>query len=274
MRHITAAAHVVLDLRKLKAYSAAFGSWKLRLYVCWGQPDTHTDAQTRLQIEYAALDAVCLLMLLDNFMACAPAHLSSQTPTPAAEPRTAAVQTRRTAVASADCTVLSCSDADKASGNGDVDDDADSDDACADACLTASSTGSRQHPPRDEPHSGALGAPGAQPTAALAAAHGQQASKAPQQLCLEQSEEHDQSEHQAAVRQAMAHWACRLEMSSAGKGSKPRAKRHLSRRQRAHNRHAMEQQNQIDEAAGQPLWLSVPHRNVFADYNQVLTWQA
>lgn len=61
------------------------------------------------------------------------------------------------------------------------------------------------------------------------------------------------SQHQAAIQQAVEHWACRLEMSGAGKASKPRAKRHLSRRQRAHIRHAVEQQNQIDDAAGQPL---------------------
>ena len=66
----------------------------------------------------------------------------------------------------------------------------------------------------------------------------------------------DQSGHQAAILQAIEHWACRLEMSAAGKASKPRARRHLSRRQRAHIRHAMEQQNQIDDAAGQPLCMS------------------
>ena len=64
-----------------------------------------------------------------------------------------------------------------------------------------------------------------------------------------------QNEHQAAILQAIEHWACRLEMSAAGKASKPRARRHLSRRQRAHIRHAMEQQNQIDDAAGQPFWM-------------------
>ena len=62
----------------------------------------------------------------------------------------------------------------------------------------------------------------------------------------------DQSGHQAAILQAIEHWACRLEMSAAGKASKPRARRHLSRRQRAHIRHAMEQQNQIDDTAGLP----------------------
>ena len=61
------------------------------------------------------------------------------------------------------------------------------------------------------------------------------------------------SGHQAAILQAIERWACRLEVSAAGKASKPRARRHLSRRQRAHIRHAMEQQNQIDDAAGQPL---------------------
>ena len=60
------------------------------------------------------------------------------------------------------------------------------------------------------------------------------------------------SEHQAAIQQAVEHWACRLEMAAEGKASKPRARRHLSRRQRAHNRHAVEQQNQIDHAAGEP----------------------
>lgn len=219
-------------------------------------------------------------MLLDNFMACAPPHLSAQTPISAAQPRTAAAQTCRTAVASADCTLPSCCDADKASGSGGIDDDAGNDDACADACVTASSTSSRQHPPRDEPHSGALAAPGAHPTAALAAADAQQASKLPQQLCLEQSEGHEQSEqtvHQAAIKRAMAHWACRLEMSSAGKGSKPRAKRHLSRRQRAHIRHAMEQQNQIDEAAGQPLCSGYPSfrpEMSLPTVLRVLIWQA
>ena len=65
--------------------------------------------------------------------------------------------------------------------------------------------------------------------------------------------------HQAAIQQAVQHWACRLEVCPAGRAAKPRGRRHLSRRQRAHMRHAVEQQNQIDDAAGMH---QVPHHRL------------
>lgn len=230
-------------------------------------PEPQTEGRRALQIEYAALDAACLLMLLDSFMACAPPHLSTQTANPTAEPTTA--QTHSPAAAGAVCTLRPCLDAAKASGSGDEHEDEDVDgDARADACPIASGRCSSQHPSRNGLHSDAPavtgGSPptaapgdgpsptalGVSPAAAVGGVNAQQAGRVPQQLPQEQVE---QSEHQAAVKQAMEHWACRLEMSSAGKGSKPRARRHLSRRQRAHIRHAMEQQNQIDNAAGQSV---------------------
>ena len=60
------------------------------------------------------------------------------------------------------------------------------------------------------------------------------------------------TDHQIAIQRAAEQWGCRLEMSATGPAtSKPRARRHMSRRQRAHIRHAAEQQNQIDDVAGE-----------------------
>ena len=246
---------VVLDKSKLLTYSAACKLRKFLQVALHRARLNHGLTHRRAsQVEYGALDAVCLLMLLDNFMACTPSHLNTQTPSkPPAESKTAAAQTHSTAAASADCTLTAHADADKASGSGSNSDDAQ--DVCSDASPSASSRCRSQHPSRDEPHSGAAAPAGGSPTAAMAGASAQQASSQAQQSGQEQSGHDGQTAHQAAVKQAMEHWGCRLEMSSAGKASKPRARRHLSRRQRAHIRHAMEQQNQIDDAAGQQTWL-------------------
>lgn len=145
------------------------------------------------------------------------------------------------------------------------------------AGIVASSSSTSGHPPDDELNSKTAAARLGRPEASGAAAAGvQQPIRATQQMEQQEPREpsrvtqqtgseqsktsqaiqqtwQDASQHQAAIQQAVEHWACRLEMLGAGKASKPRAKRHLSRRQCAHIRHAVEQQNQIDDAAGQPL---------------------
>lgn len=57
--------------------------------------------------------------------------------------------------------------------------------------------------------------------------------------------------HRAAVREAAELWGCRLEVTA--EKAKPKAKKHMSRRHRAHMRHANEAQNQISDFAGMPL---------------------
>lgn len=300
-----------------------------------------------LQVEYAALDAVCLLMLLDDIMTCAPPHLTTHTCEPAAEPGSdtecqlnssdalatpsqtclqgsqqqqqqnaepessqptglyAAAQTDSTAATAAGCPAKPLSGADTASGDGhnaeDHDADVDSSSSssrggqhvsgdklqCDAAAASEASYGSSEHPPSVRLQSNTTAAGGDSLLTAGAAAGLQQASGVMQQTHQQKQSEpsrvtqqtgsqqselskvshqtgsqqskpsqaiqqtwQDQSGHQAAILQAIQHWACRLEMSAAGKASKPRARRHLSRRQRAHVRHAMEQQNQIDDTAG------------------------
>lgn len=313
----------------------------------------NANTETGLQMEYAALDAACLLMLLDNIMACAPPYLTTNTSELALEPgndaepqhdssqawatgshvclqgsqqqqvaepesseppgRVSAAQTDSTAATGA----KSLSDADSASSGGD--------DAADNGASVNTSSGSSQHVEDDKPQSNAAAANSAScssskhssndrlqnntaaaggnnSTSAGAAAGVQQASRVlqqkhqqkhsqpssiAQQTCSQQIKTsqatqqtgsqqcelskfiqqtgsqlrgqaiqqkwQDQSGHQAAILQAIEQWACQLEMSAAGKASKARARRHLSRRQRAHIRHAMEEQNQIDDAAGQLL---------------------
>lgn len=54
--------------------------------------------------------------------------------------------------------------------------------------------------------------------------------------------------HRRAMRAAAELWGCRLEVTA--EKAKPKAKKHMSRRQRAHIRHANEAENQINDVAG------------------------
>lgn len=56
--------------------------------------------------------------------------------------------------------------------------------------------------------------------------------------------------HRAAMDEAAQLWGCRLEVMA--ERAKPKARRHMSRRQRAHIRHAAEAENQIDDVTGAP----------------------
>ena len=54
--------------------------------------------------------------------------------------------------------------------------------------------------------------------------------------------------HRTAMMAAAELWGCRLEVTA--EKAKPKAKKHMSRRQRAHIRHAHEAENQINDIAG------------------------
>ena len=261
-----------------------------------------------LQIEYAALDAMCLLMLLDNMITCAPAQFSTQNPDTTAQlaseqysdtnsPYAPAIAAEAGRLADKSASISSL---DGLSQRGTcvprqqsvacqthhlptppraLHQTADSPEMCvgtiqgtsgtnhggsqqpanntADASTSGTNHGGSQQPANNtadasasssalRPSTGAtvgISIPAADQSAATL---GQLADNRKGDAYLSNSH----TGHHAAIQQAVEHWACRLEMSQAGKAAKPRARRHLSRRQRAHIRHAVEQQNQIDDVAG------------------------
>ena len=257
-----------------------------------------------MQTSYAALDALCLLMLLDNMISCAPPQVSTQDPTPSYESAVISHACQQSAGLSAR---LASS---KQHTRGSKQEEAGTGSTQPQGNATAAQAFS-QNPAKSRTHSArqrgetasqnsggtsqspgnattTQSTPGAQQqhtipanrsqehqqiqaSATQSAVSAQQSTAAAAQsvengLQCQDAESADEaiqqpsraaaaqpSEHQEAIQQAVEHWACRLEMAAQGRANKPRAKRHLSRRQRAHIRHAVEQQNQIDGPAGMLL---------------------
>ena len=278
-----------------------------------------------LQIEYAALDAMCLLMLLDNMITCAPAQFSSQNPDTTAQlaskqysdtnsPYAPAIAAEAGRLAENSASISSLDGLSQRGTcvprqqsvacqthhlpNPALHQTAGSPEMCvgtiqgtsgtnhggsqqpanntADASTSGTNHGGSQQPANNTADASTSGtnhggsqqlgnntaASASSSTVQLstgatvgisipaadqsAATLGQQADNRKDDAYLSNSH----TGHHAAIQQAVEHWACRLEMSQAGKAAKPRARRHLSRRQRAHIRHAVEQQNQIDDVAG------------------------
>ena len=259
-----------------------------------------------LQIEYAALDAMCLLMLLDNMITCAPAQLSTQNPDTTAQlaseqysdtnsPCAPAIAAEAGRLADKSASISSLDGLSQGGTcvpgqqtvacqthhlpNPALQQTAGSPEMHVDTIPGTSGTnhgGSKQpanntadvstsgtnHGGSQQPANNTADASASSSTLQLstgatvgisipaadrsAATLGQLADNRKDDAYLSNSH----AGHHAAIQQAVEHWACRLEMSQAGKAAKPRARRHLSRRQRAHIRHAVEQQNQIDDVAG------------------------
>lgn len=231
---------------------------------------------TQPQVEYAALDALCLLMLLDEMVACAPPQQSTQNAPSLAQTNTAQPSEIDNQEASVDAAMPSMSHHKLPSLDG-----AESGQPAApiqqqidahnvseishNALHTASMSnrGAEAHlGTTDVRDSVGHKVPDASKrtlgstTEEAAAADSSGPASGPS---ADQTEDQKsaglQTSHEAVIQQAVEHWACRLEMTPAGKAAKPKAKRHLSRRQRAHIRHAVEQQNQIDDVAGAPVYV-------------------
>jgi hypothetical protein len=232
-----------------------------------------TCCATCWQVEYAALDALCLLMLLDNMIACAPPpHTTQNVPslaeTDTAQPSNSANQQTSVDAAMASMSHHKLSPLDgAASGQPAAPLQQQQIDACSasdsshDALHTASMSNrcAEAHlgtpDTRDSVSHQASDASKQNPASTPEEAAGADSSGRAPQSSADQTENQKsaglQKSHEAVIQQAVEHWACRLEMTPAGKAAKPKAKRHLSRRQRAHIRHAVEQQNQIDDVAGE-----------------------
>lgn len=231
-----------------------------------------TCCATCWQVEYAALDALCLLMLLDNMIACAPPQHSTHDAPSLAETSTAQPSESDNQQASVDAALPSklhhkLSSLDGAASGQPAAPRQQQTDACNvsesshDALHTASmssrcaqahlSTIDMRDSIIHKAPDASKQSPGSTKEAAAAAdSSGPASGSSPDQTRDEKSADL-QTSHGAAIQQAVQHWACRLEMTPAGKAAKPKAKRHLSGRQRAHIRHAVEQQNQIDDVAGE-----------------------
>ncbi len=258
-----------------------------------------TCCATCWQVEYAALDALCLLMLLDNMIACAPPQHSTQIAPSLAETNTAQPSEENdNQQASVDAAMPSMPHHKLSPLNGAASarpaaplqqqiDGHNESESFHDALHTASMSNrcAQTHPGttnmRDSVDQ-ASDVPNQNPgriTEEGAAADSCGCASGPSAGQTEDQKSAGlQTPHEAAVQQAVEHWACRLEMTPSGKAAKSKAKRHLSRRQRAHIRHAVEQQNQIDDVAGEhhvficlacltlvsarPSWLTqkVPHQ--------------
>lgn len=231
-----------------------------------------TCCATCWQVEYAALDALCLLMLLDNMIACAPPQQSTQNAPSLAETNTAQPSESDDQQTSVDAVLPSMSRHKLSSLDGaasgqpaapsqqqvdghnvsetpqDALQTASMSNSCAEAHLgTADTRDSTSHKAPDASNKSL----GSITEEAAAADSSGSASGPSADQTGDQRSAGLQTYHEAAIQQAVEHWACRLEMTPAGKAARPKAKRHLSRRQRAHIRHAVEQQNQIDDVAGE-----------------------
>ncbi|DBB01114.1 TPA: hypothetical protein ACH3X1_001005 [Trebouxia sp. C0004] len=231
---------------------------------------------TQPQVEYAALDALCLLMLLDDIIACAPPQQSTQNTLSLAEPGTAQPSEMDDQQASADAAMVSTSHHKLSSFDGAASDQpaaplqqqvdgrntskpsqdalhtASMSNTCAQAHLgTTDMSDSVNHQASDAPKQSV----GSTTEEAAAADSSGPVSQSSADQTRDQRSAGLQTSHEAAIQQAVEHWACRLEMTPGGKAAKPKAKRHLSRRQRAHIRHAVEKQNQIDDVAGAPVYV-------------------
>ncbi|KAL0047260.1 hypothetical protein WJX82_011031 [Trebouxia sp. C0006] len=231
---------------------------------------------TQTQVEYAALDALCLLMLLDNMIACAPPQQSTQNAPSLAETNTAQPSESDDQQTSVDAVSPSMSRHKLSSHDGaasgqpaapsqqqvdghnvsetpqDALQTASMSNSCAEAHLgTADTRDSTSHKAPDASNKSL----GSITEEAAAADSSGSASGPSADQTGDQRSAGLQTYHEAAIQQAVEHWACRLEMTPAGKAARPKAKRHLSRRQRAHIRHAVEQQNQIDDVAGAPVYV-------------------
>ena len=224
------------------------------------------------QVEYAALDALCLLMLLDEMVACAPPQQSTQNAPSLAQTNTAQPSESDNQEASVDAAMPSMSHHKLPSLDG-----AESGQPAApvqqqiDAHNVSESSHNALHTASmsnrgAEAHLGTTDVResvshkvsnaskrtlGSTTEEAAAADSSGPASGPASDQTEDQKSAGLQMSHEAVIQQAVEHWACRLEMTPAGKAAKPKAKRHLSRRQRAHIRHAVEQQNQIDDVAGE-----------------------
>ena len=210
-----------------------------------------------MQIEYAALDALCLLMLLDNMISCAPPQLSTQASAHAIEAEASnatkqshspqgsdlphqqsqySKQQQQPLPQHTDPSIAAQTDSQVATGTtAGIDLN-----AAADRSLY---TGNNRQP----------AASNARISSNQRSSSAPPDSNAEQPSSSLQQDPQEPSEHQLAIQQAAEHWACRLEMAAEGRANKPRAKRNMSRRQRAHNRHSVEQQNQIDQAVGESV---------------------
>ncbi len=235
--------------------------------------DSRLSGSCVMQKEYAALDAVCLLMLLDNMIACAPPERSTQMPDSTAKPiqgqhpETGCLQAPDAAVRDtplrheASTTTgsnSSCSGRAAASRpqlgiiatHGQ-----DSSDQCVHtSCVAAVPDAAGPELLSDTTADRTSDASASSKSVYQSTVACDHTAAAVERIALPSGQSADSQQectpHQTAIQQAAKHWACRLEMSQAGKAAKPRARRHLSRRQRAHIRHAVEQQNQIDDVAG------------------------
>ncbi len=231
-----------------------------------------TCCATCWQVEYAALDALCLLMLLDNMIACAPPQQSTQNAPSLAETNTAQPSENDDQQACVDAAMASMSHHKLSSLDGAASDQSAAplqqqtdarniSESSHDALHTASmsnrcaeahlgTTDMRDSAIHKAPNAFKQSSGSTTEEAAAADRTGSALGPSADQT-QDQKSAGLQTSHEAVIQQAVEHWACRLEMTPAGKAAKPKAKRHLSRRQRAHIKHAVEQQNQIDDVAGE-----------------------
>ena len=211
-------------------------------------------------------------MLLDNMIACAPPQHSTQNAPSVAEANTTQLSESDDQQASVDAAVASTSHHKPSSLDGaasrqpaahlqlhqtdacnvsesshDALHTASMSNRCAEAHLGATDMRDSMNQPSDATNQ----SPGSTTEEAAGVGSSRSASGPSANQTRDQTSAGLQTSHEAAIQQAVEHWACRLEMAPAGKAAKPKAKRHLSRRQRAHIRHAVEQQNQIDDVAGE-----------------------
>lgn len=195
-------------------------------------------------------------MLLDNMITCAPPHSSTQSTTAPADSASASgkhsdANTQKASTPDCHPASRDTAHSEEAQLRGSTPTSSLAQSTLGHEDDSAADTGTHALNSRLSSHS--QSGSSSAPTAASAAATlgGESFAASGQAAGGKEHDDKSVSPHQAAIQQAVEHWACRLEMSPAGKAAKPKAKRHLSRRQRAHIRHAVEQQNQIDDVAGE-----------------------
>ena len=257
-----------------------------------------------LQTRYAALDAVCLLMLLDNLCQCAepqqqaqdeasvlPTQLTTQLTTqhcqgapdqhnsdPASSSKPLTDHLRRGTSPQQQQPQYEATPADTPSVDGQPasnrlcqhssvhsaqaqqqqqhDDGASHQYASMQGPAEPKSTASQQ---TKEPQSRQGNSQTRQAPATTADYHQQPACKSDRQCSQGRGQPDSQKgpqtqvgfeaeAHRRAMRAAAELWGCRLEVTA--EKAKPKAKKHMSRRQRAHIRHANEAENQINDVAG------------------------
>lgn len=216
-----------------------------------------------MQVRYAALDAVCLLMLLDNLCECAQQQLRlqasiqqphGQMPADTQQHNTAAcehslLQQPAAPADGADVVPQQPHSSQPSLTQSDI--------ACqlpADCSMMHSTAAPASLPTQltesqnKQPPTGADPPSRQQPGSSSAGTSSQLKGVADSKGGSGDDKGNAAEQHEMVLRQAADLWGCRLEVGA--EKAKPKAKKHMSRRQRAHIRHAHEAENQINDAAG------------------------